>query len=117
VSFGNVLTSCGALMKIIAHNQFVHLYGQRGARLDRDQSVHGSIVNPKSLLVTILSPFLFWAPDVHLQALEKIWVDRLVHFGHWTKFTNKLNTEWQQITIIVLFSHFHMAVWMSLPLL
>jgi hypothetical protein len=104
-------------MKIIAHNQFVHLYGQRGARLDRDQSVHGSIVNPKSLLVTILSPFLFWAPDVHLQALEKIWVDRLVHFGHWTKFTNKLNTEWQQITIIVLFSHFHMAVWMSLPLL
>jgi len=89
-------------MRNLTHNQFIHLYGQRGARLDRDQSVHGSIVNPRTLLVTILSPLMFWAPDVHLQALEKIWVDRLVHYGPWSKFTNKLNTEWQEITIIVI---------------
>jgi len=90
----------GRIMRNFTHNQFIHLYGQRGARLDRDQSVHGSIVNPRTPLVTILSPFLFWAPDIHLKALEKIWVDRLVHYGPWTEFIEKLNTEWQEFIII-----------------
>ena len=102
---GSLITS-SVLTGVTAHNQFVHLYGQRGARLDRDQSVHGSIVNPRTLLVTLLSPFLFWAPDVHLKALEKIWVDRLVHYGPWTEFMEKLNTEWQEFIIIVHLLHF-----------
>lgn len=95
-----------------AHNQFLHLHGQRGARLDRDQSIHGSIVNPRTLLVIILSPSLFWAPDVHLQSLEKIWVDRLVHIGPWTQFIDKLNAEWQEFSIIVRLLHFT-SEWMS----
>lgn len=87
--------------EIKAHNQFVHLYGQHGARLDRDQSIHGSVVNPRTALVKLLSPFLFWAADVHLQAFEKIWVDRMVHKGPWTLFINKLNEEWQEFIIVV----------------
>jgi hypothetical protein len=83
------------------HNQFLNLYGQRGARVDQQQSVHGSIVNPRTMLVVIFSPLLFWAPDVHLEALEKIWVDRLVHVGLWSEFINKLNSEWQEFIIIV----------------
>ena len=102
------------LTKMTAHNQFVHLYGQRGARLDRDQSVHRPIVNPRTLLATVFSPLLFWAPEAHLQALDKIWVDRLVHEGPWTQFTRKLTTEWQKITIIVLCSILHVRS-MSLP--
>lgn len=90
----------GRTMRNLIHNRFIHLHGQRGARLDRDQSVHGSIVNPRTILVTCLSPLLFWAPDVHLQSLEKIWVDRLVHIGPWIQFIDKLNTEWQEFSII-----------------
>ena len=102
---GTLITSA-VLTGVTAHNQFVHLYGQRGARLDRDQSVHGSIVNPRTLLVTLLSPVLFWAPDVHLKALEKIWVDRRVHYGPWTEFMEKLNTEWHEFIIVVRLLHF-----------
>ena len=88
-------------MKIIAHNQFVNLYGQQGARLDRDQSVYSSSVYSKTLLLTALSPFLFWAPDDHLQTLEKLWVDRLLHHDAWIRFIDKLQAESQQFILIV----------------
>ena len=96
-----IFTVSGLLTRMRVHNQFLNLYGQRGARIDRDQSVHGSIVNPRTMLVVIFSPLLFWAPDVHLEALEKIWVDRLLHLRPWTEFINKLNNEWQEFIIIV----------------
>jgi len=112
----NSRTFHGVLTKIIAHNQFVHLYGQRGARLDCDQSIHSSVVNENTLLVTLLSPFLFWAPDIHRKALDKIFVDGLVHRDHWTAFSNKLSVEWQEITIIVLLPPFRMPASVSLPL-
>jgi hypothetical protein len=99
--FPEASTMWRVLTEMAAHNQFVHLYGQRGARLDRDQSVHGSVVNPRTMLVIILSPMLFWAPNVHLHALEKLWVDRQVHIGPWTEFISKLNAEWQDLIIIV----------------
>lgn len=92
-------------MRTLVNNQFINLYGQRGARLDRDQSIHGSIVNPRTLLVTILSPVLFWAPNDHLRALEKIWVDNIVHHGPWIRFIEKLNTEWQDFILFVRLLH------------
>jgi len=104
----NMLISCRTLMNSLAHNQFIHLYGQRGARLDRDQSVHSSTVKSRSLLVRNFSPLLFWAPETHLQVLEKIWVDRLVHVRPWAQFNDNLIAEWKEITIIVLFTLFCM---------
>lgn len=83
------------------HNQFINLYGQRGARLNHDQSIHGIIVNPGSWFLKAVSPLIFWGADVHLAALEKIWVDRLVDLRPWTYFINKLNEEWQEFIIIV----------------
>jgi len=88
-------------MRNLTHNQFVNLHGQRGARLDCDQSIHGTTVNLKTLLVTIVSPFMFWAPNDHFRALDKVMVDGLVHDSSWSEFTNKLNIEWREVTIIV----------------
>lgn len=113
----NIPISCGTLIISLAHNQFVHLYGQRGARLDRDQSVYSSTVKSRSLLVTNLSPLLFWAPETHLQALEKIWVDHLVNVDSWTQFNKKLIAEWKEITIIVLLLYFRMHVCSGLSIL
>jgi len=96
-----IFTVSSVLTGMRVHNQFVNLYGQRGARVDRDQSVHGEIVNPRTWLVVLFSPLLFWESDVHLQELEKIWVDRLVHLRPWTEFIKKVNNEWQGSTIIV----------------
>jgi len=90
-------------MRNLTHNQFVNLYGQQGARLDRDQSVYSSSVYSKTLLLTALSPFLFWAPDDHLQTLEKLWVDRLLHHDAWIRFIDKLQAESQQFILIATF--------------
>lgn len=92
-----------------AHNQFVNLHGQRGARLERNQSVHGLTINPRTTLVKFLSPFLFGAPEIHLRALDKIWVDNLVHRGHWNEFISKLNTEWQEFSLIVQLFRFRVS--------
>ena len=89
-------------MIIAAHNKFIHLCGQKGARLDHDHSIHGSAVNPRSILVKVLSPFLFWAPDAHLRDLSKIWVDRLAHRRPWKKLMTKLVTDWQEFNLPVL---------------
>lgn len=83
------------------HNQFENLYGQQAARLDRDQSIHGTIVNPRTMFVKTLSPFIFWGADDHLKALEKLWVDRMVHIDQWKQFINQLNEEWQEFIIVV----------------
>ncbi|KZP01939.1 hypothetical protein FIBSPDRAFT_846207, partial [Athelia psychrophila] len=80
--------------------QFIQLYGQYGARLDRDQSVHGLIVHPHSWYLNIIEPFLFWGAEVHLVSLEKIWVDRTIHIVAFRHFIGKLNEEWQDFIIV-----------------
>lgn len=89
------------LMTMTAHNHFMDLHGQKGVRLSYYQSIHGPLVQPRTLLVKILSPFVFWAPDIHLQALEKIWVDRVIHNVAWDEFIKKRITEWQDFSLIV----------------
>ncbi|KAJ7591053.1 hypothetical protein C8J56DRAFT_934551 [Mycena floridula] len=74
--------------------RFYDFQGHPAVRLDRTLSVHGIPVLKRSLLITLLSPLLFSAPDVHYRSLQKIWVDRLVHSGAWAQFMNKLNSEW-----------------------
>ncbi|KAF7983489.1 hypothetical protein HWV62_21802 [Athelia sp. TMB] len=85
---------------IIEHTQFIHLYGEYGARLDRDQSIHGITVHPHSWYLKVIEPFLFWGAEVHLVALEKIWVDRTVHIEAFRHFIHKLNEEWQDFIIV-----------------
>jgi len=94
------------MMRNLTHSQFMDLHGQMGVRLSYHQSIHGPVVQSRTLLVKILSPFVFWAPDIHLQALEKIWVDRVVHTRAWDDFIKKRITEWQDFSLIVQLSDF-----------
>ena len=66
------------------------------------RSVHGIIVSPRTFVFCVLSPAMFYAPEVHLQSLEEIWVDRLVHESHWFEFIGKLTSEWQEFVVVVL---------------
>ena len=45
---------------------------------------------------------MFYAPEVHLQSLKMIWVDRMIHESHWLEFIKKLTGEWQEFVVIVL---------------
>lgn len=53
----------------------------------------------------ILAPTLWNAPYVHLQALEKIWVDNTTSIVSWRQFIQKLKDEWQEFTLYVRFPH------------
>lgn len=90
------------LMTTIAHYRFLHLYGQRGARLDSDQSIHVATLTPRPLFIKIFVALLFWAPDIHLRSLRKIWVDRVLHHRPWFEFTKQLHTDYQEFSLMVL---------------
>lgn len=91
-----------ALTRKPVHNQFINLYGQKGARLDQDRSVHGMDVYARTFVLRVLSPAMFYTPEGLIQSLEKIWVDRIIHASHWLEFIRKLYGEWQVLVVIVL---------------
>lgn len=80
------------------HAQFIHLYGELGARLDGDQSVYG---NSRTRYLKFIEPFLFWGAEAHLVALEKIWVDRIVRIQAWRLYIDNLGNQLRDLTIAV----------------
>ena len=64
--------------------------------MNRDETMSGeSIHRPRSLTFLLLSPLLFWLPDVYLADLEAVWVDETVNYRPWNKFFNKLTRDWK----------------------
>ncbi|KAJ7096267.1 hypothetical protein C8R44DRAFT_372560 [Mycena epipterygia] len=91
----------GKAMSQFIHERFINYHGQEAARLSRYQSVHGEPSwqdKKRSWLMSILSPILFYAPDVHLCNLGKVWVDRIVAKQPWVKLISKLTSEWAEHT-------------------
>jgi hypothetical protein len=84
-----------------ARDRFYHFHGLPCARLDRDQSVYDDSLGRRSYLITILSPILFHAPDVHLYSLEKAYVDKIIYRRVWQEVVQKLNKEWEEFTLLV----------------
>jgi hypothetical protein len=80
--------------------KFLNFHGQHGARLSRNQSIYGNAKNNPTILISILSPLLFYAPDVHLHTLENIWVDGLIHLSCWRQLIEQLQEEWTDFTLL-----------------
>ncbi|KAF8844196.1 hypothetical protein BDN67DRAFT_1066314 [Paxillus ammoniavirescens] len=87
------------LMRTFAHARFFNFYGEIGARLDADQTVYNVTERRASVLLLFISWLLFRAPDVHLKTLRTIWVDQTINYVPWTKFLDKLNSEWQELVL------------------
>ncbi|KAJ3853643.1 hypothetical protein EV368DRAFT_13979, partial [Lentinula lateritia] len=81
--------------------RFLHFYGEPGARLDRDQSVHHKAHHHhrRPWWMRTLSPALFSVPDLYYGILSNLWVDGLVHEAAWADFVGKMNDEWQQLIL------------------
>ncbi|KAK0237922.1 hypothetical protein EDD85DRAFT_832343 [Armillaria nabsnona] len=90
--------SIGRFMYIFVQQRFYNFHGQPGARLEREKSVYGRKFK-RTALIALLSPLLFFAPDIHLTSLERIWGDGIVSKVSWTIFIEKLNTEWQEFIL------------------
>ncbi|KAF7344557.1 hypothetical protein MSAN_01937600 [Mycena sanguinolenta] len=88
----------GRLMYVFARTRVYNFHGEPGARLNVDQSVH-AIVKKRTMLIKILSPLLFYAPDFHLLGLQAINTDGLIRHSGWALFVTRLNSEWEQFTL------------------
>jgi hypothetical protein len=84
-----------------AHWRFLYFHGQRHARLVRDQTVYSKPRRERSILITLLSPLLFLAPEVHLREVERLWTDEVIIETVWKTFMIKLLAEWEDIILWV----------------
>ncbi|KAJ7269953.1 hypothetical protein C8J57DRAFT_1509064 [Mycena rebaudengoi] len=93
-------SSCliGRLMFFFARARVYNFHGEPEARLDVDQSVYDT-VRKRTMFINILSPLLFYAPDVHLVGLQTIYTDGLIRHRGWTDFIQRLNNEWTEFTL------------------
>jgi hypothetical protein len=55
----------------------------------------------RSLFITLLSPLLFLAPEVHLREVEKLWTDDIIIETVWKGFMTKLLAEWERVILWV----------------
>ena len=83
------------------HLRFLNFYGQYGARLSRNQSVHGETEQKRTLLISLISPFLYNAPDVHLRSLEQLFIDGTINRLPWGEFIGKMLSDWQEFILYV----------------
>ncbi|KAG5635306.1 hypothetical protein H0H81_011766 [Sphagnurus paluster] len=98
-SFHGSTRVLSCLMFVFVRQRFYNFHGQPCARLERDQSVYEQTQNKRSWLIVSLSPILFFAPEVHLRALEKVWIDGITRTVLWKEFVGKLYDEWQEFTL------------------
>jgi len=85
----------------LAHWRFLHFHGQRHARLERDKTVYDEPARERSILISLLSPLLFLAPEVHLREMEKLWTDGVIIETVWKQFMTKLSEEWKDLILWV----------------
>ncbi|OAX31110.1 hypothetical protein K503DRAFT_870764, partial [Rhizopogon vinicolor AM-OR11-026] len=88
------------LMRLFSNSKFVNFCGQPGARLDADQSLHGDPSDsPKNIILRVMNIILFGSPDAHRNALRRIWIDESIVQPRWNNFIDRLNSEWNGLTI------------------
>jgi len=87
------------LLSFFAHWRFLYFHGQKHARLVRDQTVYDKPKRERSILITLLSPLLFLAPEVHLREMERLWTDEVIIETVWKTFMSKLLGEWEGVIL------------------
>ncbi|TFY63078.1 hypothetical protein EVJ58_g3460 [Rhodofomes roseus] len=88
----------GRLMSLFAHSKYHNYYGQQAARLDCNTSLFNNERN-RSLWIISFAALLFKYPLVHLHAIEKVWIDGVIHEITWTRFVTDLRKEWREAII------------------
>lgn len=85
----------------VGHQRFLHFYGEPCARLERDFSVYGDALFPRTPLFHTVSLLLFSTPDVYLPKLQRIWVDQILYNSEWKQTITKFSSEWQDLVAYV----------------
>ena len=85
----------------VGRTRFLNFHGEANARLERNFSVYGDPVYPRTLFIKTFSLFLFSAPDIHLKTLQNNWVDDTMHQSVWQGAMNKLGEGWNAFVLAV----------------
>ena len=85
---------------IKASGKFFNFHGQPEARLNRDDSVYGHSTHRRTWFIKSISIFLFSAPDIHLENLQRTCVDGLLRLADWEEGLRTVTDEWQQFIIL-----------------
>ena len=85
---------------IKASGKFFNFHGQPEARLNRDDSVYGHSTHRRTWFIKSISIFLFSAPDIHLENLQKMCVDGIVYKAIWEEGLRIVIDEWQEFIIL-----------------
>jgi hypothetical protein len=56
----------------------------------------------RTLLITLLSPLVFFTPEVHLRDVERLWTDEVIIQSVWKTFMTKLLGEWEYVILWVM---------------
>ncbi|KAJ7916696.1 hypothetical protein B0H13DRAFT_1997283 [Mycena leptocephala] len=95
---GGSVCVLGRLMWTFTSHKFYNFHGEPCARLDKTQSVYGSVPS-RSLLIRVIALLLFNAPLMHLRTLEDAHTDGIVSHVTWRRITEVLDQEWQELTL------------------
>ncbi|KIY47429.1 hypothetical protein FISHEDRAFT_74728 [Fistulina hepatica ATCC 64428] len=91
---------CGMIMSQLVYQRYIHHHGQPSARLERNQSIFEDGVPQKGWYIYVVAPLLFFAPEMHVRSLSELYTDGVVFQSSWAVFINKLNSEWQEFTVL-----------------
>ncbi|KAI9511124.1 hypothetical protein F5148DRAFT_423388 [Russula earlei] len=91
--------SLARLLSMCAHWRFVHFHGQKTSRQDRYKTIYTDGSRKPTIFIKLVSLTLFFTPDVHLRELKKVWADELIIEEVWTKFMQKLVSEWEEFVL------------------
>ncbi|KAF9485036.1 hypothetical protein BDN70DRAFT_927827 [Pholiota conissans] len=83
-------------MYIFGHTRFLNCHGESFARIERGFSIFGDPLDKRTWLIKLLSFILFSAPDVHLRALQQMYVDEMLSKSMWLERIKVMNAEWKE---------------------
>ncbi|KAN0131228.1 hypothetical protein V8E53_010932 [Lactarius tabidus] len=100
-SAGDEYYTAGAarLLSLFAHWRFLDFHGQINARLNRNEAIYDEQSHERSILIIVLSPLLFFAPQRYLAELEEAWIDKHLLEPVWKSLMTKMLGEWSDLIL------------------
>ena len=81
---------------------YMQFHGEPGVRLDReDSALNKSIERPLSLVFKLITPLLFYLPNVYTRDLDRVYIDDSIRLMQWKNFIGVVKRDWEALRIPV----------------
>ncbi|KAF8260136.1 hypothetical protein EI94DRAFT_1812108 [Lactarius quietus] len=96
---GLVYHIAGVILSFSHTGDFLYFHGQPNARLIKGQTAYTKLYREETILITLLSPMLFSAPEGYLRELEKTCVDGFATQADLINLFIGLMREWERLIV------------------